>query len=85
VTKYRAAYEADGSIRIVIADADPGLGGNWIDPCGHAHGGMSLRLIKTEGDPPQVALHRLPVVTLAHDGWAALTPDTAILSGEITD
>jgi hypothetical protein len=85
VTKYRATYETDGSIRIVMADSDPGLGGNWIDPYGHVHGGMSLRLIKSEGEPPPVTLHRLPVATLARDGWSALTPDTAIASGEITD
>jgi len=85
VTKYRAAYETDGSIRIVIADTNPGVGGNWIDPYGHAHGGMSLRLIKTQGEPPPVTLHRLPLVTLAREGWAALTPETAIVSGEITD
>jgi len=32
-----------------------------------------------------VTLHRLPLATLAHEGWAALTPETAIVSGEITD
>jgi hypothetical protein len=85
VTKYRAAYEADGSVRVVIADKDPGIGGNWLDPYGHAHGGMSLRLIKTQGEPPTVTLHRVPAAALARDGWAALGSVAAIVSGEITD
>ena len=85
VTKYTAACEADGSVRMVIADSDPGIGGNWINPYGHVHGGMSLRLIKTQGEPPSVTLHRLPMAALARDGWAALATATAIVSGEITD
>jgi Protein of unknown function (DUF1214) len=85
VTKYRAAYEPDGSVRVVVADTDPGLGGNWIDPYGHDHGGMSLRLIKTQGEPPPVTLHRVPLTALTRDGWACLTPETAIVSGEITE
>ena len=72
-------------MRIVIADSDLGVGGNWIDTYGHAHGGMSLRLIKTQGEPPPVTLQRLTVAALARDGWAALTPESAIVSGEITD
>ena len=85
VTKYRATYEADGSVRIVISDSDLGWGGKWIDTYGHAHGGMSLRLIKTQGEPPPVTLHRLPLDALARGGWSVLTPESAIVSGEITD
>jgi hypothetical protein len=85
ITKYRADYETDGSVRIVIADADPAAGGNWLDPYGHVHGGMSLRFIKTQGDPPPVTLHRVKLAAIARDGWAALTPATAIVSGETTD
>jgi hypothetical protein len=61
------------------------VGGNWIDTYGHAHGGMSLRLIKTQGEPPPVTLHRLPVAALAGGGWSALTSESAIVSGEIAD
>jgi hypothetical protein len=85
VTKYRASYETDGSVRIIIADENPGIGGNWVDPFGHVHGGMSLRLIKTEGEPPAVTLHRLPLDTLRRDGWAALAAVEPIVSGELTD
>ena len=52
VTKYRCALEPDGSVWVVIADTDPDIGGNWIDPGGHVHGGMSLRLILTAAPPP---------------------------------
>src|SRR5258706_9262454 len=85
VQKYRARYEADGSIHIVVAAEDPGLGGNWIDPDGHTHGGMSLRLIKTEGEPPSVTLHRLSFEMLRSQGLAALDAVVPIVSGEITD
>ena len=85
IQKYTADYEADGSIRIVIASADPGAGGNWIDPFGHAHGGMSLRFIKTQGDPPPVTLHRVPLAALRAKGLAALDEIEPIVSGEITD
>ena len=35
ITKFTARYESDGSVRAVIADADPGAGGNWIDSSGN--------------------------------------------------
>ncbi len=85
VQKYRASHEKDGSVRIVIAEQDPGIGGNWISPLAHVHGGMSLRLIKTEGDPPAVTLHRLPLTRLKTEGLAALAALPAINSGEIED
>ena len=85
VQKYTANYEADGSIRLIIADEDPGIGGNWIDPYGHAHGGWSLRLIKTQGEPPAVTLHRVSLAALKRDGLAALDTVEAIETGEITD
>lgn len=84
-TKTRAHYENDGSVYVVIADADPQVGGNWLDPYGHDHGGMSLRLIKTDGTPPTVALHRLPVATLRSIGLHGLAAEDAIMSGEVTD
>lgn len=84
-TKTHAHYESDGSVYVVIADTDPQVGGNWLDPYGHDHGGMSLRLIKADGAPPTVALHRLPVETLRNIGLQGLVAEQAIMSGEITD
>jgi hypothetical protein len=85
VQKYRAAYAADGTVRIVIAEQEPGIAGNWIRPLSHIHGGMSLRLIKTAGEPPAVTLWRLPVARLQGEGLAALADIEPISSGEIED
>jgi hypothetical protein len=85
IQKYRATYEPDGSVLIVVASGDAGVGGNSIDPYGHAHGGMSLRLIKTQGEPPPVSLWRVPLARLRAEGRALLDATAPILSGEITD
>lgn len=85
VQKYRAVYEPDGSVLVVVSAEDPGIGGNWVDPFGHAHGGMSLRLIKTQGEPPPVTLWRLPRAALHAGGRAALDAVAPIVSGDITD
>ncbi len=42
VSKGTAAYEADGSIKIVVAHNDPGLP-NWINTCNHSEGTMCWR------------------------------------------
>jgi hypothetical protein len=68
-----------------VASGDAGVGGNSIDPYGHAHGGMSLRLIKTQGEPPPVSLWRVPLARLRAEGRALLDATAPILSGEITD
>lgn len=85
VQKYRAVYEADGSVMVVVAHEDPGIGGNLVNPAGHIHGGMSLRLIKTQGEPPSVTIQRLPVASLRKQGRAALDEAELIVTGEITD
>ncbi len=85
IQKYRATYEPDGSVLIVVASGDAGIGGNRIDPYGHAHGGMSLRLIKTQGEPPPVSLWRVPLARLRAEGRALLDATPPIQSGEITD
>ena len=79
--KYRAHCEADGSVRVVIAHRDPGIGGNWIDPFGHVHGGWSLRLIRTSGSPPGVLVRRVPVADLQAVGLACLDGIEPIVSG----
>jgi hypothetical protein len=85
VTKYRCTLEVDGSVYVVIADCDPRIGGNWLDPAGHVHGGMSLRLILTQAPPPKVTAYRLPLEQLRAQGRAALAAARTLESGELTD
>lgn len=85
VQKYTATYEPDGSVLVVVADENPNIGGNWVDPYGHAHGGWSLRLIKTEGEPPAVTLHKVSLDSLKKHGLAALEGVEPVISGDITD
>jgi hypothetical protein len=85
VTKFRCTLEPDGSVWVVIADCDPGIGGNWVDPGGHVHGGMSLRLILTAAAPPRVTSYLLPLATLKSQGRAALEAARKLVSGEVTD
>jgi len=63
ITKFTAHYEPDGSVRAVIADADPGIGGNWIDSFCHTAGVFSLRLIQTQGEP-EVTVAQVPLEPL---------------------
>jgi hypothetical protein len=69
-------------VRIVIADDDPGLGGNWIDSYQHTRGLMGLRLIKTT-EPPPVTVHLVPLSDLQQSGWDALDRVSAIHTGEV--
>lgn len=79
INNFSARYEPDGRVRIVIADRDPGIGGNWIDPYGHSFGTMSLRLIKTT-QPPTVTLRRASIEDLRSRGWDNLTDTESQLS-----
>jgi hypothetical protein len=83
VQKYHAAYRSDGAVRVIVAERAPGIAGNWIQPFGHVHGGMSLRLIGTQGEPPAVTLRRIAVDALQRDGEAALDSIEPIVSGEV--
>ncbi len=42
VNKHTASYEPDGSVKLIIADDDPGFG-TWIDTAYHRHGTFGLR------------------------------------------
>ena len=84
VTKFTARSEPDGSVRVVVAERDPGIGGNWIDSFGHSAGIMGLRLIKTRETPP-VVIHVVELAALEREGLAALGPETARRTGELTD
>ncbi|WP_370591109.1 DUF1214 domain-containing protein [Saccharopolyspora montiporae] len=50
VNKHTARLDADGRLRIVVADRDPGVG-NWIDTCGHDRGTALLRWLGAEQHP----------------------------------
>jgi hypothetical protein len=82
LTKFRARSEADGRIRIIVADTEPALPGNWIKPFGHRHGGMSLRFIKPEGDPPPVEIRRVAIDLLRSNRFESIPP---MISGDIAD
>lgn len=84
VTKFTAKHEADGSVVAVVADEDPGIGGNWIDSFRHEKGTFSLRLIKTEGGPA-ITIHRVSVAELRREGLAGIAKRPGIASGEVTD
>jgi hypothetical protein len=50
VNRHSATYEADGSVRIVVAHDDPGVP-NWISTAGHGHGIMGLRWVRARSHP----------------------------------
>jgi hypothetical protein len=53
VNKHTAAYEDDGSARIVISAEDPGPAyPNWLTTQGHREGGMLFRWIEADEHPP---------------------------------
>lgn len=53
VNKFTARYEDDGSVRILIAHADPGPGHpNWLNTLGHDQGGMLGRIVGADGGWP---------------------------------
>ncbi len=45
-----AHYEADGSVRLIVAHADPGLP-NWLETAGHDAGTMCFRWVKATSHP----------------------------------
>ena len=54
VNKHSAKLEPDGSVRIICAARDPGVG-NWIDTCGHSEGTALLRWAGADVHPLPVA------------------------------
>ncbi len=82
VTGSTARPEPDGTVRVVVAERDPWIGGNWIDSFGHSAGVMDLRLIKT-AEPPPVKIQLVDLRELERWGAACLEPETARTS-EVT-
>lgn len=81
INNSRHLAEPDGRVRVVIAERDPGIGGNWIDSHGHERGIWGLRLVQTTQTVP-VHLWRLPLAGLNDK---ALTPASAVLTGQFVD
>lgn len=59
VNKHSARHEPDGTVRIICAARDPGVG-NWIDTCGHREGTALLRWAGANAHPlPEARIVRL--------------------------
>lgn len=57
--KHLAQYEADHSVRLIVAHEDPGLP-NWIETAGHHYGTMCFRWVRAKDNPqPQTRLIKL--------------------------
>jgi Protein of unknown function (DUF1214) len=66
LNKDTAAYEPDGSLRIVVAHRDPGKRfPNWLDTCRHESGGMLFRWIGCGDDHPPVETRVVRLAELA--------------------
>lgn len=51
VNKFNAQYEPDGSVRIIVAARDPGVGSNFIETMGHTEGTMTGRWVHASSHP----------------------------------
>jgi hypothetical protein len=63
VNKHTAEYEADGSVRLVVAHEDPGVP-NWIETTGHSRGTMCFRWIRAK-ETPQPKTRVVPFAEIA--------------------
>lgn len=84
INNSRHVVEADGKVRVFISERDPNLGGNWLNSFGHERGIWALRLVMTEETAP-VDLWHMPLAQLEAEGLAALTPETAVKTGQFVD
>lgn len=71
VNKHTARYNPDGSVTLVVAGSDPGVG-NFLDTAGHRCGTMLLRWTRAKEHP----VPRCRVVTLASLRGAGSRHDT---------
>ena len=71
-------------MRVIIAETDPEIGGNWINSYGHERGIWGLRFVQTQATAP-VTLWRMPLASLQAQGLALLDPATAVATGQFVD
>jgi hypothetical protein len=84
ISSYRHVAGLDGKVRVIIADRNPGIAGNWIDAFGHDKGVWGLRFVRTE-QTAEVTLWQLPLAELEARGEAALDPARAVATGQFVD
>lgn len=84
INNTRHVVESDGTVRVVIAERDPGMGGNWINSYGHERGIWGLRFVQTADTAP-VRLWRVPLSALESDGLGALDPAQVVHTGQFVD
>ncbi len=84
INNRRHVAQEDGRVRVIIAERDPGLPGNWINSYGHERGLWGFRLVQTEVTAP-VTLWRVPLADLETHGLGVLDPADAILTGQFVD
>ncbi len=84
INNTRHVAETDGRVRVVIAETDPGIGGNWINSYRHDKGIWGLRFVQTANTAP-VILWRLPLADLTARGLAALDTVEPVKTGQFVD
>lgn len=84
INNSRHVAEANGKVRVFISERDPNLGGNWLNSFGHERGIWALRLVMAEETAP-IDLWHLPLSQFEDEGLAALTPETAVKTGQFVD
>jgi len=82
VTSLTARPAEDGTVRVVIADNDCGLGGNWVSSDTHRWGLMGLRFIKAVA-PPTVHVRLVEIARLADPSWPELDTVPVITMSEL--
>ncbi len=63
LNSHQAAVDADGKVRMVIADSDPGIA-NWLDAAGRSEGMMFLRWNQAERAPGTPTVTLVPLSEL---------------------
>ncbi len=53
INKATAVYEPDGTVKVIVAHADPGYP-NWLNTCGHSEGTMCWRWYRLKEGEPEV-------------------------------